>query len=199
MAKKKEETQEEEVAVQKTYTAEQTSDLIKEAIRQFQTQQSSPVQPERSDKHTYNVHRFLDLNVADAPLKWVVGFVDRNKDPLTQGQEVHSFSRWNSDRKEMEAFVELKFHDGTTLEVLLTRYIQHRKSVEMEAESEREEKFSVTRGSVEKREVGANGRIGGTGVHIPQSVTYLNKFYKFSLPIEDGKKMEVELPGYILA
>lgn len=133
--------------------------------------------------------------------KWIVDFIDRNIDKATGAKidpyiktKIHAFNKWNEQRREFEAWIELKFVDGSTKEISLPRYIEHRFGVYCKINKRDKIDSSYVVGEVEKKkEVG--DRLVGTGVMIDQEVTRFNEIFTLETP--EGEILTV--PDYVIA
>lgn len=162
--------------------------LIAQAIAE--SKESVPLKPKKVTEHHVHVWR-LDG-------KWVVDFVDRNVDEYYKGK-VHSFQKYNEQRREFEAWIEVKFEDGSTKELPLTRYVQNRHLMYCPLIKRHKKDVSYSMGEVEqKKEVG--DLLVGTGVMIDQTVEQYETVFEVRVPVEgnpDGKVLL--LPEYVIA
>jgi len=159
--------------------------LIAEALLQTEEAKAQSIKPKRVTQHTAHVWRFDG--------KWVVDFVDRNTDPYVK-TAVHSFNKFNEQLREFEAWIELKFQDGTTKEVPLKRYVQYRTPIYCPIIKREKVDASYVVGEVErKKEVG--DKLVGTGVMVDQEVIMYKEIFELKTP--EGEILK--LNDYVLA
>ncbi len=159
--------------------------LIAEALTQQAEAKTQSIKPKRVTNHTAHVWRIDG--------KWVVDFVDRNNDPYVK-TAVHAFNKFNEQTREFEAWIELKFHDGTTKELPLKRYTQYRTPIYCPIIRREKIDTSYVVGEVEKKKVIGDTMIG-TGVMVDQEVTSYKEVFKIKTP--DGDILT--LNDYVLA
>lgn len=158
--------------------------MIAEAIANSK-EADKPIKAKRVTEHHAHIWR-LDG-------KWVVDFKDRNTDPY-QKDKVHAFQKFNEQRREFEAWIELVFDDGTTKEIPLTTYVKNRFPVYCLILKRHQVDKTYSIGEVEKKkEVG--DKLVGTGVVIDQEVTMSEEVFEVQTP----KGEVLKLPGYIIA
>ncbi len=157
--------------------------LIAQAI--IESKESAPIKPKKVTEHHVHVWR-LDG-------KWVVDFKDRNVDEYYKGK-IHSFQKFNEQKREFEAWIEVVFQDGTTKELPLYRYVQNRHLVYCQLVKRHLADQSYVIGEVEKKkEVG--DKLVGTGVMVDQTVEKYETTFEVKLP--DGTVLM--LPEYVIA
>lgn len=159
--------------------------LIAEALAAQKAEGAAPIKVKRVTEHTAHVWR-LDG-------KWVVDFKDRNVDEYVK-EKIHAYQRFNEQKREFEAWVELVFEDGTTKDISLPTYVKNRVLVYCPIVKRHKTDKSYSVGEVEKKkEVG--DKLVGTGVLVDQEVEMYSEVFEVKTP--DGKILH--LPDYIIA
>ncbi len=125
--------------------------------------------------------------------KWVVDFKDRNDDEYKKGK-VHAFKKWNELTREWQTNIELVFQDGSTKEIPLTTYLEHRLPIYCQIIKRHLADKSYSIGEVEKKKE-VNDKLVGTGVMIEQEVAMVEETFELKTP--DGSILM--LPWYVLA
>lgn len=157
--------------------------MIAEAIEK--SKEPSVIKPKRVTEHHAHVWRFDN--------KWVVDFVDQNTDPYVK-TKIHTVNKFNEQKRQIEPWIELKFHDDTTKAVPLTTYIKNRILIYCPIIERKRIDKSYVVGEVEKKkEVG--DKLVGTGVLMEQTVEMYEEVLKIRTPEGDI----FELPDYVLA
>ncbi len=167
-----------------TIPLSQVEQMIAKALSDFK-ESEKPQKPKRVTEHTAHVWRF------DA--KWVVDFKDRNNDPYVK-EKVHSYNKFNEQKREFESWIELVFNDGTTKDVPLTTYVKNRVLVYCPIIKRHMIDKTYSIGEVEKKkEVG--DKLVGTGVMVDQEVVMHEETFEIKTP--DGELLTV--PAYAIA
>lgn len=158
--------------------------LIAEALAQQAADAKQPIKLKRSTEHTAHVWR-LDG-------KWVVDFKDRNNDPYVKGK-VHAFQKFNEQKREFEAWIEVVFDDGSTKELPLVTYVKNRVPIYCPIIKRHQMDKSFSFGEVEKKkEVG--DKLIPSGVVVDQEVTMYEELFEMKTP--EGV---LKIPSYAIA
>ncbi len=144
-----------------------------------------PMKPKKVTEHYAHVWR-LDG-------KWVVDYKDRNTDPYVK-EKIHAFNKFNEQRREFEAWIEVVFFDKTTKELPLPTYVKNRVLVYCPIIKRHKKDTSYVIGEVEKKKE-INDKLVGTGVMIDQEVTMEQETFEIRTP--DGEILM--LPDYVIA
>jgi len=144
-----------------------------------------PQKAKRVTEHYAHVWRFDG--------KWVVDFKNRNTDPYVK-EKVHSFQKFNEQRREFESWIELIFDDASTKEVPLTTYIKNRVLVYCPIIKRHQDDKTYSIGEIEKKKE-VNDKLVGTGVMIDQDVNMVEESFELKTP--DG--VVRILPAYVIA
>lgn len=175
---------------EKTFTREEVQELIRESVKQAITEKNLSEKEQKKIKkvkeHNAHVSRF------DA--KWVVDFVDQNKDEYRQ-EPVHAFNLFDEKTKQMVPFIELKFHDNSTKLVPLFTYIKNRTQIFCKIIEREKIDISYSHGDVEQKKENNKGLLEGTGVIVDQEVEMYKEVFHVETP--DGTKLS--LPDYVIA
>lgn len=159
--------------------------LIAEAIAQAKSEGNQPIKVKRITEHTTPVYRFDS--------KWVVDFKDRNTDPYVK-EKVHSYQKFNEQRREFEAWIEIVFSDGMTKDIPLTTYVKNRVPILCPIIKRHKIDRSYSIGEVEKKkEVG--DKYVGSGIVVDQEVTV----HEEVLEIRTPDKQVFMIPSYAIA
>lgn len=163
--------------------------LIADAI--IASKETNIVKPKKVTEHTIHVWR-LDG-------KWVVDFKDRNDDEYFKGK-VHSFQKFNEQRREFEAWIELVLEDLegniSYKEMPLQNYVKHRHLVYCPLVKRHLNDKSYIIGEVELKKDNSKGDgYVGTGKMIDQSVEQYETTFEVRLPTGQVKM----LPEYVIA
>ena len=159
--------------------------LIAEALAAQRAEGAAPVKQKKITEYTAHVWRFDG--------KWVVDFVDHNTDPYMK-EKRHAYNKFNAEQRRTEAWIELVFEDGTTKDVPLTTYVQHRVLVYCPIIKRHIIDKSYVIGEVEKKKE-VNDMLVGTGVMVDQEVTMNDEVFEVKTP--DGQIFK--LPSYVIA
>ena len=167
--------------------------MIEKAIAQSKVEAVAPLRPKRVKEHQAHVWR-LDG-------KWVVDFVDQNINPETgekidmyKKEKVHAWDKFNEQRREFEAWIEIKFHDDSTKKIPLSTYVKNRLLIYCTIIKREQEDLSYSMGEVEKKkEVG--DQLVGTGVMIDQIV----EMYEETFIVKTPEGLELKIPAYAIA
>lgn len=158
--------------------------LINEALAN-QANDKKPKSPKRVTEHTAHLWRFGG--------KWVVDFVDQNTDPYMKAK-VHSYNQYNPLKMEMEAWIELRFQDGSSQKIELVKYLTHRVPVYCPILKREKKDISQVQGEVEKKEW-VGDRMKGTGKMVEQLIEMYEETFTLKTPEGD----ELVVPSYALA
>ena len=157
----------------------QVQKMMEEVVR-MSKEENKPLKARRVTEHTAHVWRFDG--------KWVVDFVDRNIDPETNEKidpyikdSIFAFNKFNEQKREFEAWITLKFNDGTTKEVPLNRYVQHRVLVYCPIVKREKVDASYSIGEVEKKKDNGDMLVG-TGVYVDQEVVIEKELFHIKTP-----------------
>lgn len=151
-------------------------ELIAEAMAN-QAEASKPVKVKRVTEHHAHVWRFNG--------KWVIDFIDRNQDPYVK-EKIHAYQKFNEQKREFEAWIEIKLLDEATDEIStetlpLNRYVERRVLVYCPIVERKRVDRSYSIGEVEKKkEVG--GILKGTGVMVDQEVEMYQEIFVVKTP-----------------
>lgn len=159
--------------------------MIAEAVQRATDQGGKPQKPKRVNEHFAHVWRING--------KWVVDFVNQQKDPLVN-HPLHSYNVYNTEKREQEAWIELMFQDGTTEKMPLNRYVQHRMLMNCLIKERKPIDTSYTIGEVEMKKDDGEKYIG-SGVMVDQDVNQYNEM--FTVETSDG--LELHIPDYAIA
>lgn len=159
--------------------------MIAEAMDNLRNE-NKPVKPKKVTEHHAHVWRFEG--------QWVIDFVDRNKDPYVK-QKIHAFNKWNEQKREQEAWIEIKLAPGIgvdgkereerTVELPLNRYVERRVLVYCPIIKRHKHDLSYSIGEVEKKKEGPDGTLKGTGVMVDQEVELYYEVFEVKTP--DGE------------
>ncbi len=146
--------------------------MISDALAQQKTDSAKPIKLKKITEHTAHVWRFDE--------KWVVDFKDRNSDPYKK-EKVHAYNRFNEQQRIFQAWIELVFDDGSTKDIPLTTYLEHRFPIYCPIIKRHIIDKSYVAGEVEqKKEVG--DKLVGTGKMIDQDVTMYSEVFEVKTP-----------------
>lgn len=159
--------------------------LIAEALAAQRAEAVAPVKQRKITEYTAHVWRFDG--------KWVVDFKDHNTDPYLK-EKRHAYNKFNQEKRQQEAWIELVFEDGTTKDIPLATYVQHRVLVYCPIIKRHIIDKSYVIGEVEKKKE-VNDMLVGTGVMVDQEVTMNDEVFEVKTP--DGKIFM--LPSYVIA
>ncbi len=142
----------------------------------------------RVQEHHVQIHRWNS--------KWVVDFVDQNKDPYLK-TPVHAYNVWNEQQRQFIAHLELVLWDEVTGEkstevVALTRYLERRLNVYCLILVRQKIDATYSIGEVEIKKEGKDGMMHGTGVYRDQDVEMVNEIFEVKLPTG----MVIKVPDY---
>lgn len=154
--------------------------LINEALAEQAKQANKPLRPKKVTEHHVHVWR-LDG-------KWVIDFVDQNINKETgkkideyKKSRVHSWNKFNEQKREFEAWIELQFNDGSTKPIPLVTYLQNRSLVYCPILKREKIDQTYSVGEVEKKkEMG--DRLVGTGVMVDQIVERYDEVFHLKTP-----------------
>lgn len=172
------------VAEEPTVKMSDVAKMIADAIANSK-EAEKPQKAKRVTEHYAHVWRFDG--------KWVVDFKDRNTDPYIK-EKVHSFNKFNEQRREFESWIELIFDDGSTKEIPLTTYIKNRVLVYCPIIKRHQIDKTYSIGEIEKKKE-VNDKLIGTGVMIDQEVNIVEESFELKTP--DG--VVRTLPAYVIA
>lgn len=167
--------------------------LIAEAIAQSKIEANAPIKMKKVTEHHAHVWR-LDG-------KWIVDFADRNIDKATGNkidpyikEKLHAYQKWNEQKREFEAWIEVVFQDGSTKDISLPSYVKNRVLVYCPITERFKKDISYSIGEVEKKkEVG--DKLVGTGVMVEQTVEMYEETFKVKTP--DGEILTI--PAYAIS
>lgn len=170
--------------------------MIAEEIARDRASRSDDAKPKKAKKIT---EHFAHLWRLDG--KWIVDFTDRNIDKETGEKvdpyirsKVHAFQKYNPEKREFEAWIELVFHDGSKKEMSLPKYVEHRFLVYCQIQKRERIDASYDIGEVELKKDNGDMYVG-TGVMIDQSVNMFEE--RFTIQTPDGAVLTV--PDYVIA
>lgn len=138
--------------------------------------------------------------------KWVVDFKDRNtrineetgeeeKIDVYIKNKIHAYNKYNAEKKEFEAWVTVVFQDGTTEDIALPKYVEHRVLVYCPIIKRHKTDLTYSIGLVEIKEENKEGKLVGTGVMRDQDVEMCSEVFEVKTP--DGEILM--LPDYVIA
>lgn len=159
--------------------------LIAEAIAAAKAEGSGPVKVKRVTEYMAHVWRFDG--------KWVVDFKDRNEDPYVK-DKIHAYQKWNDQRRQFEAWIEIVFDDGTSKDIPLTTYVKNRVLVYCPIIKRHQIDKSFSIGEVEKKKE-EKDKLVGTGILVDQEVQQYEEV--FEVKIAGGKVLKI--PSYAIA
>ena len=124
--------------------------------------------------------------------KWVVDYVDKNKDPYVS-KKIFDFDKRNEVSGVVEKHVTLKFDDGTEKDVPFISYLRNRNQVWVDVEERKEIKSVKKIGKVTIKEIRGNNTFD-TGREVDQIVSGVNTFFTVNL----NEAGTVTVPEYIV-
>lgn len=126
--------------------------------------------------------------------KFIVAFENTNTDEYFPDVIVHAFDVWNDLQKKNEAWVKVRFEDGSNLNIQLYTVLTRSQKVWVDLVERLDKDTSFSQGKVELAEVKDYSR-AGTGVYKKLKVTQAEHSYKLRLPevfgLVDGKAKEI--------
>lgn len=159
--------------------------LIAEAIENSKKSEA-PVKLKKILEHTPHLWRFDG--------KWVVDFVNQNKDSYIKKQ-IHTFQKFSQEKREFETWIDLVFHDGTNKEVFLPNYVNSDNRMPIYCKILKKEVIdtSYSIGEIEKKDWKNDQKVG-TGVMVDQVVEQYEEIFTLQTP--EGE--EITVPSYAL-
>jgi hypothetical protein len=169
---------------ERTFSLQDVKALIAEALATAKDDARAPIKVKKVTEHTAHVWRFDG--------KWVVDFKDRNTqvNPETGLIEKidqyilkpqHAYQKFNEQTRMFEAWIEIVFNDGSTKNLPLTTYVEHRVPVYCPIIKRHQIDRSEVVGEVEKKkEVG--DKYVGTGIVIDQEVNRYDEVFEIRTP-----------------
>lgn len=169
----------------------QVKALIAEAMAAV-ADKDKPVKVKRATEHHAHVWRLGG--------KWVVDFADRNWnyetnepiDPYVK-DKIHAYQLFNQQKREFEAWIKIIFHDGSTEEIPLNRYVERRTLVYCPIIKREQVDRSYSIGEVEKKKEVGESNVG-TGIMIDQEVQMHGEIFHVKAPSGE----EFALPDYVI-
>ncbi len=159
-------------------------DLIKAEMAKMKDDAGKPVKVKKVTEHTAQVSRFDS--------KYVVDFVPKNVDEYRK-EPIHSWNVYNEKSREWEAWIDLKFEDGSTKELPLKTYCQYRVVLQLLIIERKKIDKSYSIGQVEKKKEQGD-KLVGTGVMIDQEVSQ----YEETFVIKTPEGSTLTLPWYVI-
>jgi len=159
--------------------------LIAEMLEKQTQEAKTPKKLSKVKEHFANVHRFN--------AKWVVDFVNKNTDHYIKGT-IHAYNKYDPERRETRAWIDLVFEDESVFSVLLSTYLSARVTVQCLIKERRQIDTSYVTGEVEQKKIVDDKNVG-TGIMIQQEVTQ----YREQFVVVTPEKTELTLPDYVLA
>jgi len=173
----------------KLYTKEEVRNIIADFMKEKESEKTnnSLIRKKKVEKHLKTVFRFNG--------KWVVDFVDRNKDEYEK-RKIHAYNKINPLTSKEEPHIELKFDDDSTLEIPLYTYIRHRIPVLCPIDKREKVDVSYENGTTERKVVVKDGyQKVTTGEAVPLEIEVYKEFMHMELP--DGRI--IKIPDHALA
>lgn len=162
-------------AEEQTVKLSDVQKMIEAALKGYK-QEEKPLSPKKVTEHVAHLWRFDG--------KWVVDFKDQNTDPYIK-EKLHTFKKFDEQRKEFVTWIELVFQDGSTKQTPLTRYIESRVLVYCPILKRHQEDKSYSTGTVEKKKENSRGFMEGSGVTVQQEVTKYEETFELRTPEGD--------------
>lgn len=177
----------------KTYTVAEVQAIIAELTKNKKNEKETP--DLKDDRKKVRLTRIEG--------KMVVDFVNQNNDPFLPNLVTHAYNQWNEKIKQNEAYIEVKFDDGSTKHMPLLYLVSNGRPIvcpivrEKNEDTSFVEKSAGNGGMVERRiyeEKDRQSGMTGTGILVEQTVK--QKKVSFIVSTPDGK--EIEVPEYVV-